>query len=39
MKKCYINKSDYYYYYYYSWSPLCPRPLSPDCSVWPGGQL
>ena len=20
-------------------SPLCPRPFSPDCLVWPGGQL
>ena len=21
------------------WSPPWPRPFSPDCSVWPGGQL
>ena len=22
-----------------SWSSRLPRPFSPDCSVWPGGQL
>jgi hypothetical protein len=22
-----------------SWSPHWPRPFSPDCSIWPGGQL